>query len=685
MIPKANVNSSKSNKIVFAVLLSGVCLTVGLIMWPSLSSKAQCYDDNQYVFDNLLVKHPGVSSAWRFLTEVLNPSTVSGYYQPLAMVSLMLDTAMGGRADNFYPYHLTSLVLHILNTVLIAILLYLLFDNVWVVCGVALLFGSHSLAIEPVTWLGERKTMLAAFFSFCCLVAYVRFVQKGDRRRFFLVAILYILALMSKPTSTPLPAVMLLLDFWPLGRFGKKSVFEKIPLFVLGAISAVITIVSQTNTASVSTPQEYGGLSRVFMVFGHDISFYLVKMFCPMNLSPHYAFPDPLNLSNPTVRAYVLASIVFIVFLVILLRWTKVPLVGWLIFLVTIMPTMQTLQFSNVIASDKFAYLPSVGILLVLAWVMARLWIKETGAGVAIKRVSIVLAVLVLAGAEAVGTRHQLRYWRDTITLYGRMVVISPWSIPPRDNMAIAMAVSGDLDGALKELETAYAMDPNSPQTMDALGTVMANKGRQAEALEWHLKAIDINPRMDGPQYNAAVTLMKLGRTQEAIPYCKRAVALKPGWPEAHMQLGIALAKTGDNAGAEVALKKAVELEPALRRAHMELAAVYVQQTRWSDAAEQYRQGIELKSDYDSLINLGSALVEAGRLSEAERYYREAIAMKPDAAISYCNLAVILAKQGNVTEATDLVNKALQVEPDNEQAQRYLRMLTNGGQNAQKK
>jgi tetratricopeptide (TPR) repeat protein len=678
------VKKSKPDNTLFLALLLAICLATAIVHWPSLAAKARCYDDNQYMTDNILVRHPSLTSAWRFLTEVLNPSTVHGYYQPLAMISLMVDSAMGGQPDNVEPFHRTSLALHILSTALVAILLYLLFGHAWVACGVAMLFGLHPLAVEPVAWVGERKTVLAAFFSFCCLVAYVRYVQESRWPRYMLVVLLYVFALMSKPTSTLLPLVLLLLDFWPLKRFGRKSILEKIPLFVIGGISAVITVLSQANTATVSMPKEYG-LWRVPLVFGYDVAFYLQKMVWPVGLAPHYAFPQSLSLSNITVLMYAVCSLVLLVLLAVLLRWSRAPLTGWLIFFLMVLPTMQALQFSDVIASDKFAYLPSIGMLLVLAWVLTRIWGDEDKLRLTRKRAIIIVCILAVAGAESLATINQLGYWRDTVTLYERMVKISPWSVSPRDNMAVALAMRGDLDRAMEELKTALALDPNAPQTIDAMGTILANKGQPEKALQWHMKAVSINPLMHGPQYNVAVTLMKLGKTQEAIPYCRRALALRPQWPEAHMQLGILLDRTGDEAQAVAELSKAVELEPELLRAHLELAEIHVRQGKWDAAATQYLSCVELQPDYDNLNNLGSALAEAGRLPEAERYYRQAVMIKPDAAMAYCNLAVTLAKQGRVDEAMDFVKKALQVEPDNEQARMYLRMLTNGGQNAQKK
>jgi tetratricopeptide (TPR) repeat protein len=599
------------------------------------------------------------------------------------MISLMLDVAAGGSADNLVPFHRTSLILHVLNTALAAVLLYQLFGRPWVACGAALLFGVHPLVVEPIAWVGERKTLVAAFFSLICLVAYVRFARKGGRFGYAVTAILYALALMSKPTSTALPVVMLLLDFWPLGRFGRKAVIEKIPLFLIGGISAVITFVSQANTSYVAPPQQYGGLARIPLVFAYNTGFYLHKMLWPVSLSPHYAFPEPFSLDNASVRMYAIIGIGVVMFVAATSLWTRAILTGWLIFFVAVLPTMQVLQFSDVVASDKFVYLPSIGVVIVLGWALSKAWNIAARDASVTGKVVVMLVITAIAAHEGAVARDQTRYWADTIKLCERMIQVTPWSVSPREHMAIAMVVQGNLDGALRELERVYQMKPNRPQTMHVMGTVLANMGRLDEALEWHRKAAISSPLMYGPQFNAGVTLMRLGRPSEAVPYFLRAVALRPEWPNARIQLGIALAKTGDEAGAIAALRKAIEIDPDHRGAHLELAGLYVAQQNWDAAVEHYRRAVELKSDYESLINLGSALVNAGRSREAQHYYRQAIALQPRRALAYFNLAVVLAKDGRVSEAIALLQRVAEIEPENEQAAKYLQILTSGEQNGQ--
>ena len=194
--------------VLLAVLIFITSLIVLAVHWPALSAKAITFDDEQYFVSNPLVQNPGWNSAKRFLLEVLRPSTVKGYYQPLTMISLMADRIFGARNDNLMPLHRTSLILHIANTALIVILLYLLFGNVWAAAGAGLLFGLHPMTVESIAWIGERKTLLASFFSLWSLILYILYTKEKRGKLFAGAIVMYVLALMSKPTSTPLPLLM---------------------------------------------------------------------------------------------------------------------------------------------------------------------------------------------------------------------------------------------------------------------------------------------------------------------------------------------------------------------------------------------------------------------------------------------------------------------------------------------
>ena len=215
--------------VVLAALAVGVAVAVMIGHWPALSARALAFDDDKHIFQNVLVQNPGFSSARRIVGEVLEPS-VGGYYKPLSMLSLMLDRAVADQPDDVRPFRRTSLGLHVVNTILVVVLLYQLFGQPWVAALVGLLFGLHPCTVEAIPWTAERKALVSAFFSLWCLVLYVRYARRRGWGFYAAALVMYLCALLSKPTATPVVALLLLLDYWPIRRLSWRAVWEKLPV-----------------------------------------------------------------------------------------------------------------------------------------------------------------------------------------------------------------------------------------------------------------------------------------------------------------------------------------------------------------------------------------------------------------------------------------------------------------------
>ena len=683
-----------------AILIAAVCIAVLAVHWPALSAKAFSFDDNVYLIDNMLVQNPSWYSAKRFLTEVLEPSTVGGYYQPLAMISLMLDYALGGGEKNLMPFHRTSLIFHIANTALIIVLLYLLFGQIWVAAGVGLLFGIHPMTVEPIPWVGERKTLLAAFFSLWSLILYVypRVTSHKSRVTKFYIGsfVMYLLALMSKPTSTPLPAVMLLMDFWPLRRMSWRAFLEKLPLFVVGGASAVITYLSQSLTASVIMPESYG-LMRVPQVICHNIIFYLYKMIWPANLSSHYAFPDPLGFLTPMVMIGVIGTFILIPLLLLSLRWTRAALTGWLIFFVMVFPTMQMLQFSDVIASDKFVYLPSIGILMIVAAFLG--WICADGVYRHEARyATVAIIVLLLAGAESFGTRHYLACWKDTASLFAQMTRVTPNAISPRNNLGVALAERGDVNQAMELFNEVLKMKPGNTEAHLNLGKLLADQGKYDEAMRHYKEVLRLLPNDAAAYQHVAVMLVNDGRLEEAIEVLRKGLEYKPrnsamlhiGLGTIYMQqgkvdqaipefqiavrqrpdsttfnnLGVALSLKGKIDEAIKCHKKAIQLDPRNAEAYYNLGNIFYSQDNFKKAIGEYEKAVSINPKYTKAhINLGVSLMEEGWLDQAARHLAEALKIEPNNVMAHYNMAAVMTEGDWLEEAVKEYRQVLQLQP----------------------
>ena len=652
-----------SKIILIAVLIILVCVSVLITHWPALSAQAISIDDQMYFVNNYLVRNPSWESTKRFLTEVLEPSAVQGYYQPLTMISLMLDYMMAGQSDSLQPFHITSLAFHIANTALIIVLLYQLFGNVWAAAAVGLLFGVHPLTVEPIPWVGERKTLLAAFFTFLSLILYVRYIRKGSLKAYIGCAVMYILALMSKPTSTPLPVMLLLMDFWPLRRLNWKNILEKLPLFVIGGISAVITYISQARTASIITPNAYGPMRIPFLIC-HNIIFYLSKMIWPINLTSHYPFLVPFDFTNPAIAAGVIGSCILIVLLVISLRWTRAAATGFAIFFVMVFPTMQTFQFSDAIASDKYIYLPSIGILMILAAFLS--WVFAADKASRSRYVTAAIIVLMLASAESLATRRYLVDWKDSVSLYTRMARISPSSIYANNNLGTALGERGNTEQAIECFKRTLQIDPNDVDARMNLGKIFADQGKYDEAMAYYKEAIRLEP--DDPQvYNhIAIILIGQKRIDDAMAVYRQGLERKVRDPSIlHTGLGTLLLQQGKMDEAINELEMAVKVKPNAT-AFNNLGSALTSKGRLDEAMEYHKKAIQLDpKDASAHYNIANILLSRNKLEQAIGEYEKSLYINPGYAKAHGNLAVAMAQQGKLDEAIEHFSQASKIEPNN--------------------
>ncbi len=631
--------------LVLSGLMAVVLAAVVFVHWPALSAQTISFDDCQYLVENRLVQNPGWSSTKRFLTEVLEPSTVDGYYQPLTMISLMIDYAIGGRTDNLGVFHRTSLCFHAVNTLLVVVFLYMLFGEVWPAAMAGLVFGVHPLTVDPIPWVGERKTLLAAFFALWCLIFYVRYVR-GNNRKFLIGCVLtYILSLMSKPTSVPLPVLMVLMDFWPLKRLNRRAFLEKVPLFVIMSVSVVITIISQAGTSGVEIATS--NLVRIPLTICHNIVFYLYKIIFPVNLSSHYPIPKSFSVSNPMISAGLIGTCILLPLLLISLRKTPAFLTGWLIFFVMIFPTMGVIGFTSVIAADKFAYLPSIGLLIILAWFLKYLWDNVCGSSVC--RTLVVIFILLAAVSESAATRRYLRHWRDTECYYKHMLALSPTSEVLHGSYGGILLKNGRLNEAVVHFNEALRSNPRYYNAANDMGVALMRLGRLDEAIEVFKGVLNMGGiRWSEVYANLGLAYAQKGHLDLAVQNCRQALLFDPDFVPAHINLGMTLAMRSEYAEAIAHYRRALEINPDKPEIYNNLGAAILNMTGdLSQAAEQFRQAVRLKQDYNNArLNLATVLTRQGKFDEAIMEYRQVLQFDPKDHRAVEGLESVMAERG---------------------------------------
>ena len=653
---------STPRRVIVAGAVIAVAVIVGWVQSPVLDAKSVWLDDESYVTRNPLVLNPSWASAERFVSQVQFPSSVAGYYQPLTMISLMLDSAAGGSPVRLEPFHRTSLGIHMLNTVLVVVFLLLLFDEPITAAMVGLLFGVHPLTVEPLAWMAERKTLLATCFALMSLIAYVRYAQtppdpsaaaqrRMHRGLWFAASLVgYGLALLSKPIVLPLPILFVLLDYWPLNRLRRGALLEKVPFVLLGLVSAAATLVSQQNAMLVENlinRQNGGGapddrtVSAVLLTVAHNIAFYATKILWPVDLHAFY-LPPRLTLSSLPIVDSLILTCLFFMAAIVSLWWTRAVFTGWLFFLVAVFPAIGVARFTSTIASEKFAYLPSLGFALIAAWALQRCWFLGGNRRNAV-RAAICVIVSVLVVAEARATRRYLAAWHDDDSLYSYVLDYSPQAWWVQYDFGDILADEGRIDDAVVHYQAAEAGEPDDVDVVDI-------------------------------QQNLGNALFSLGRVDEAVAHYEKVLRQQPDNVAVRDNLGLAYAQLGRRDDALAAFSAVLAADPSDAVANNELGRAAAEHGERDQAVAYYRAALEETPDFaEAHVNLADTLQAMGQLDEAVAEYRIALQLEPGNAAAHNNLAAALLEKGMVDDAITQLRAALQANPDDQDVQANLR------------
>lgn len=585
--------SSQAGQTGVAAWLLGAAAVVATVVthWPVLHANAVFLDDYSYLADNPLIGRPGLESAARILGEVTRPSSIQGYYQPLSMLSLMVDYALGGRFDRLGPFHRTNLLLHAAAVALLVTIVYRLFPNAWAAALAGLLFGVHPITVESVAWVAERKTLLAAFFGLASLRFYLAYLPRKSRRAYAASLAAYVFAVLSKPTLTLLPVLLLLLDVWPLRRFRRRAVVEKWPFFLVGAASVAITILSQAGTAPTEMPAA-ARLGPILLTVCHNVVFYLRKIVWPAGLAAYYPSPSPLALTEPAVLAGVVGSVLLTAALAVSLRWTRAAAVGFLFFLVALSPTLGVIRFTHSIAADRFAYFPLTGLLLVVAAVVSRACDPAHRAQAT--RIAVIAAALLVGTAAALASRAGLRHWADAETLVRHIVAVEPRASVPRSMLGNLLVASGRLDEGIEQLTIGLAYDPGDANLHNSLGKALEAKGDLEGAMRHYREAIRLRPIPAEWRVNLGNALLKQRRLDEAMTEFQQAAERRADAADAFVGMGKVLWLQGRPEEAIAKFERALRSDPQSVPALTNLGRLYAAMGRMNDARRSLERALAI-------------------------------------------------------------------------------------------
>ena len=561
-----------------------VLVTIALY-WPATDHDFVNYDDNEYVLDN-----PHVTSGltlenarWAF------GNGYAGNWHPVTWLSHMLDCRMFGL--NPWGHHLTNVLLHALNAVLVFALLQQMTGAALRSLFVAALFAVHPLRVESVAWVAERKDVLSGFFGLLSLIAYAGYAQAAEVRNqksgvgkpgeqaipalaprrstldYGLALFFFALGLMSKPMLVTWPFVMLLLDYWPLERFKRNSawrlVTEKTPFFALTALASIVTFLVQQQAGAVKTVQS---LPLAVRSGNALISYcrYLGKLFWPTNLTVLYPFPGHWPMEKVLLAGGLIAGISAVLFV----RRRRYPflLMGWLWYCGTLVPVIGLVQVGEQAMADRYAYIPSLGVLVLTIW----------GACELTSRWRYHVIALSVAGSAAIVlcmvlTRQQLGHWQDSEALFRHALELTENNYFAHCALGNALLKQGRNDEASSQYREAIRLQPDYSLAHNNFGNALLRQGQIDAAISQYQEAIRLQPDYVLAHNNLGNALYRKGGDDEAIRQYQEAIRLQPDYADAHNDLGVALYRKGRNSEAISQFQEALRLKRGLAAARKSL------------------------------------------------------------------------------------------------------------------
>ena len=631
------------------------------------------YDDNEYV-----TAVPQVQQGLGWDSVVWAMTTMeAAFWHPLTWLSHILDYQLFGL--NPAGHHLTNLLFHLANVVLLFWVLHRMTGALWPSALVAALFALHPLNVESVAWVAERKNVLSTLFWLLTLLAYVGYVKKPGWQRYLGMMGIFVLGLMAKPMLVTLPCVLLLLDYWPLGRLGKgprefwerlpRLAAEKVPLLIPVAAVSLLAIRAQSQAGALPS---WEGLSLGTRVGNAVLAYglYLKKMLWPMDLAVFYPHPGSSLGAGPVVLAALL-----LVILSLSVGWQgrKSPylVVGWLWYLGTLVPVSGLIQVGGHAMADRYAYIPLMGLFIILVWGAA-----ELAQTLNLPKIWLVTPGLCLLLALAVLTRVQLGYWQSTSALFEHALEVTSNNHVAHNALGIEFMEEKQLEKAVEHLTQALSIYSTYADAHNNLGLALSRQGRLDEGIQHYLQAIQIRPESYPAHNNLGLVVLGTGQVDQAIDHFSQALVLNPSYVEAYNNLGTAMLKKGNRGKAMELFRKALELRPGFAEPHYNLGTELLKTADLSDAKVHFLAALEANPDYsDAYVNLGVLLKREGKIDEAIDSYLKALQINPNHAEAHNNLGTALAQKGDFRQATHHFLEAVTLNPNYREAQKNLNRI----------
>ncbi len=574
----------------------------------------------------LIVENPIVTSMSKDTIKQAFMSYDPELYIPLTFLTYQADYKIGGGAP--LPFHLGNLILHVLNSLLVAWLLFLMIESGWLSIGLGLLFMVHPLNSEAVLWASARKDVLSTFFFLSSTISYLSYRTKGKGRLLWLSIGFFFLGLLSKVMVVTLPVILLFIDELQRRPRNTSMILDKIPYAILAIIFGIVAIFGKTSVLESSTY-----IQKALMAAKSSV-FYLQKFLWPSDLSVVYPYTKTIGFSSLDFCIPVLFILAICIGMALLWNRKRTVSFGLLFFFITLTPTF--INFSKggdvYFASDRYAYIPMIGLFLVVG-ILAAAWLEHayTVRMIAFRQRSLTLGFLALVACFGFLSLRQSAVWRNSTALYEHALSLYPDSRAMHNNLGMEQMLSGEVDASILSFNRALALSPD-PKT----------------------------------KVNLAAAFVRKNRLSDAEAMYDDILKSDPDFAEAEYGLGNVWQKRGDFSRAVQHYRKAIDIDPDYFNAYNNLGAVYLQLGDYANAVKILEKSIELKPEFvESSYNLALALIQLKQMERAEGILQDVVEINPGDADALAHLATLLYDRQSIDAAAEHLQKALLVDSSN--------------------
>ena len=667
MLKKMNLSSDRQRLIVYVVLIA-----LSLFVFSQVGQfDFITFDDPVYVVDN-----PSIQSGFTMDGVIWAFGTIHAeFWHPLTWLSLMLDYQLFGL--NAGGYHITNLMLHILSTLMLFWLLHRMTGAVWRSAFVAALFAIHPLHVETVVWIAKRKDVLSAFFWMLTLCLYVYYTEKPVIKRYLFVFLSFACALMSKPMAVTLPVIMIVLDYWPLKRFASKKenpvfwqVKEKLRFFMLSAVFSLITIFAQYDKYIKHAETSFDSRLANAPV---SLTTYLAKTLWPYDLAVFYPFSYQL----PAWQTAGSIALILAISVAVILAAKRLPylLVGWLWYVLAVLPVLDIFRSSARAMSDNYTYLPAVGLYVMAAWGIPDLFCQKQ-----IRRKILWPAGIAVAAMLSVLAWQQCSYWQNSFKLFNHALHVTKDNYLAYNQRGNVYSKSQQYPPAIADFNEAIRIKPDYAFAFNNRGNTYLQLGRYQQAISDYSEAIRLNPDYARAYYNRGFTYgIHMGRYQRAIDDLNEAIRREPDAPDIHLTRGIVYSNLGGQELAcldyqkacdlgnckllDMALGKgeclAADLQPHDSGYYHNSGISYFKRGQYRIALGYFTHAIHFKKDFaNAYHNRGTTYSELGRYQHAVADFNESIRLNPGYPDAYKNRGIAYLLQGEKEQGCSDFKKA---------------------------